>query len=129
MSAIVSLLVFLQVSAVTPRLEESDYVLLREGEPAPFAGVLVLDSEYRELRLKESELVLKESELETALERFEESEQSYHDMKTVADGCVAELDKIVDESPAWYESVEFWLGAVVGAGLTIATVFAVDELR
>lgn len=120
---LVSLLLVLQLAATaTPKLEKNDYTLLREGDPAPFAGLLLLDGDYRELKLKESELKI-------SLERLEVSEKSYRKMKVVAEECAAELDEISDGSPAWYESFEFWLGAVIGAGLTIATVLTVEELK
>lgn len=127
--SLVSFILVFQIIAIDPQLDSSNYLLLREGEQAPFAGVLLLEPEYRELKLKETELILKEKDLKIANERFEASEKSYLEMKTAAEECAVELEEISDESPAWYESVEFWIGAVVGAGLTIATVLAVDELK
>jgi len=123
------LLVFQFTAATVPQLSESDYLLLREGDVAPFSGVLLLDDDYRELKIKESELLLAQKDLEIAKKRFEASEKSYLEMKEVAEECAANLDKINKESPAWYESVEFWIGAVVGAGLAIATAYSVNELK
>lgn len=123
------LLVFQVATSTIPQLSESDYLLLREGDAAPFSGVLLLDDDYRELKIKENELVLTQKDLSIANKRLEGSEKNYLKMKGVAEECAADLEKISEDSPSWYESVEFWIGTVVGAGLAIATAYTINELK
>jgi hypothetical protein len=116
---------------------------IKEGEPAPYDGVLLntsaaartfIDKEYsaKECELRINFEVQKESLrmrllLDTTRVSLEATEKRYNSIITIKDEEIERLSQIVSDRPndhsVWWAAG----GIVVGIGLTIAVVYAVKE--
>jgi len=89
-----------------PELTERPLTVVQAGDPAPFAGLLLTDLRFAEL--KQAELTVNNAKF-----RALQEQKTREDLQVVLDACL----QVEREGDPWYAT--FWAGAAVGIGVAI----------
>lgn len=129
------------MSLLKPLQAEEKYTELQQGEPAPYAGVLLTkeaiakiyadhQTEIAKLKL-ENDIQIKKSELNNKI-KYDLLDAKYKLNENMYKEMITNRDKVIKDLPVYQQNIKtdwgFIGGFVLGAGITVGIAYSIDNL-
>jgi hypothetical protein len=131
----------LMISLLKPLQAEEKYTELKQGEPAPYAGILLTREAIAKVYADQEAIIAKlEIENNTSLEQQSLSSKIRYDLldtkyklnKEMYKNMITNRDNVIKNLPVHRQTIKtdwgFVGGFILGAGITVGVVYSIDKI-